>query len=61
MSVLLIGILLGVYITGAVVTFCVVLFLCCLSGKNSALWKPFVYSCLWFVFAPLLLLDVIRL
>jgi hypothetical protein len=43
----------GVYFAGVVFTFLIVGFFCCLAGRNSDLWRPFVYAALWPVMLPL--------
>jgi hypothetical protein len=45
--------LLGIYLTGTVTAFLCVGFLCVLGGKESELWKPFIYAPLWFILIPL--------
>jgi hypothetical protein len=39
--------LLGVYLTGFFITLPVVAFFCVLGGKDSDLWKIFVYPIFW--------------
>lgn len=45
--------LLGFYTCGTMISFLIIGFFACLGGKNSDLWKPFVYAPLWFVTLPL--------
>jgi uncharacterized membrane protein len=40
-------VLMSVYITIAIVIFLISLFFSCLGGKDSDLWKPFVYAIFW--------------
>lgn len=52
---LLLGFVVGVYVTGALATFVVVGFLCVLGGRNEDLWRPFAYAIGWPIMLPLFL------
>lgn len=54
---MLIGFLIGVYLTGAIGTFLFVGFFCVLGGKNEDMWRPGVYAALWPIMLPLFLLG----
>ena len=43
----LISFLLGVYLTGFFITLPIIAFFCILGGKDSDLWKIFVYPIFW--------------
>jgi hypothetical protein len=48
-------ILIGGYVTGAILTFLFVGFFCVLGGREEDLWRPFVYGALWPIALPLFL------
>ena len=47
LSDIIIGLLIGCYLTGTVVTFLVVGFFCILGGRGSDFWMPFAYAMAW--------------
>lgn len=56
---LLIGILIGGYLTGVLIVFSVTMFFVMLGGKNEELYIPFVVAPLWPITLPLALLGKI--
>lgn len=50
----------GTYFAVTLITFVVILFFAILGGKESDLWKPFVYAPLWPVIFPYELVKSVR-
>lgn len=46
----------GMYLTGAVFTFLITMFMVVLGGNSGDLWKPFAWSLIW----PITIVMIIR-
>lgn len=53
MNTIAIGILIGIYVSGATVTLATVGTFVTLGGRDTDIWKPFAYAIAWPIMAPM--------